>query len=447
MILGSYQVIEELGSGTFGTVLKVKDTRTSETVAIKCISKNKIQRNKMGDQVKKEINTMKVLRHPNIIQIKDVLMDKTYLYITMEYVGGGELYRKIALGGKMPESVARGYFRQVMEGLRYCHELNICHRDIKPENILLDDKDVVKIADFGFASIMEIDDYKKPSIYSKGSSYMSSGNQDDSMGLKDYLGGGEEFRPPARDNFKRMESKIMRKLSTICGTSMYMAPEITKRAGYFGDKADIWSCGVVLYYLIMHALPFDEDEFDINSKRICEGSYKLSPHLSKEVKDLMSNLLKYDPSKRYSARKALNHAWFRIDGAPGHVPSKLLPVSEKEPRSLSQNLPAITEVSSSYSGKKSMVSKMDIRSCVSRSAGIMGELSWMYNPPSDSTTSLKASKMADTGMALIQLSFEESSDGSNTVTIISLDIFGDNTSSGSSDIEVLMNKVQEETCS
>lgn len=436
MILGCYEVLSELGSGTFGTVLKVADVRTGDVAAMKCISKSKIQRNKMGDQVKKEINTMKVLRHPNIIQIRDVLMDKTHLYITMDYVSGGELYSKIAERGVMPEGVARRYFRQVMEGVKYCHELNICHRDIKPENILLDGNDVVKIADFGFASIMEIEDYKKPSVYRGVRNDNLHTDEIDEFVLEGVESQeGEESTP--KNGFKRLESKIMRKLSTICGTSMYMAPEIMKRGGYFGDKADIWSCGIVLYFLLMSALPFDEKDFETNTKKICEASYKISNNLSLEVTDLLSKLLMYDPSTRFSARKALEHSWFKGEETPNLStnPSKKVSVS------VFRQLPIIKEVASVYTGDKVVVSDLDVRTCVSKSSIVLNSSSWTHKPPTKDTLAIKAAKMTETGMSLIQLSF----DAVGGKTHITLDIFGDDTNSGTADMISLMKYIRVST--
>lgn len=438
MILGYYNVLSELGSGTFGTVLKVTDVRTGDVSAMKCISKSKIQRNKMGDQVKKEINTMKVLRHPNIVQIKDVLMDKTHLYITMDYVNGGELYSKIAERGFMPEGVARRYFRQVLEGVRYCHGINICHRDIKPENILLSSDDVVKIADFGFASIMEIEEYKKPSVY--------QGFREESLELDEFITEGyvEEEEPRAPKNgFKRLESKIMMKLSTICGTSMYMAPEIMKRGGYFGDKADMWSCGVVLYFLLMSDLPFDERDFESNTKKICEASYKISGNLSLEVRDLLSKLLMYDPSSRISARKALEHSWFKDEGTT----SVLTPSPTKPTNNVSvpvaRQLPVIREAASAYTGDKVVVSSLDVRKCVSKSSISLTSFSWTHKSPTEDTTVINAAKMTATGMCLIQLLF--ASKGGETH--ITLEISGDDTTSGANDMASLVESIRASTSS
>lgn len=428
MILGYYNVLSELGSGTFGTVLKVTDIRTGEVSAMKCISKNKIQRNKMGDQVKKEINTMKVLKHPNVVQIKDVLMDKTHLYITMDYVNGGELYSQIATKGVMPEKTAKRYFRQVLEGVKYCHGLNICHRDIKPENILLDDDDVVKIADFGFASIMEIEEYKKPSsfpVISEEDTKLDEFLDDDSP---------TEDDSTLNNGFKRLESKIMRKLSTICGTSMYMAPEIMKRGGYFGDKADMWSCGVVLYFLLMSSLPFNEKDLDTSTKKLCEGSYKIADDLSLEVRDLLSNLLMYDASSRFSARRALDHSWFSGE----EFTKPVVASTRKVALPVVNQLSMIKEVPSVYNEDKDVKSNLDIENCVSKTSIMLKSLSWGHKAPTKDTTVIKAAKMTETGMSLIQLTFTKEEDKTN----INLEIFGDDMTSGSADIINLMEGIR-----
>lgn len=440
MILGYYEVLSELGSGTFGTVLRVKDIRSGDIAAMKCISKNKIQRNKMGDQVKKEINTMKSLKHPNIIQIKDVLMDKTHLYITMEYVSGGELYQKIAMNGRMSEKNARRYFRQILEAVKYCHELNICHRDIKPENILLDKNDQVKIADFGFASIMEVDGYNKPSLYSKEKEefeHVSFG----SIKLDKFFSDNnkESFVPSIPAKMKRLESKIMMRLSTICGTSLYMAPEIMNRDGYFGDKADIWSCGVVLYYLLMSSLPFDDGDFENMTKDSTTTKYKLSSNLSAEVKDLISKLLEYSPRNRYSARRSLNHAWFDVKDNTPPVIKESTP-SMSNATKATKRLSIIEESDDSYVGETSVTFDLDIKSCISRISSSLDTLSWMHKKPDETTTIIKTSKITSGGMALIQL--ELVADSEDKSTVLNLEIFGDN-KTGSKDIQKLMDKIRE----
>lgn len=434
MILGSYEVLSELGSGTFGVVYKVRDTRSGDVVAMKCISKNKIQRNRMGDQVKKEINTMKMLRHPGIVQIKDVLMDKTNLYITMDYVGGGELYDKITLGGRMGEGTARRYFKQIMEAVKYCHELNICHRDIKPENILLDDTDSVKIADFGFASIMEVDDHKKPSTYLGSISRESGGRHD----LDEFVVDGLTA-PTKKKGFQLLESKIMRRLSTVCGTSMYMAPEIMKRAGYFGDKADIWSCGVVLYYLLMASLPFKEGQFDSMSGGNGVTSYRITSDMSQEVRGLLDGLLMYDPRSRFSARRALDHEWFHLGDVLGSDRSTREmppPPTDRDPKPppLGRSLTVIDERGSEYGGDTTIKSQLDITTCILKVGQALEQLVWMYGHPGGNTTIFRASNISENGSSMIQLAFTAGQEGG---TVITLEII-----ESSSDIETLMERVR-----
>ena len=142
----------------------------------------------------------------------------------MEYVKGGELFSKIAqYGGKIPETSCKRYVYQICDALDYCHNLNVCHRDIKPQNILLDEKDNVKLVDFGFATIMEMEDTDDFDEFNRG---------------------------------MEAQSYKMRQTHTLCGTDAYMAPELVSRKTYMGDKVDIWAMGTVAYFLLTGKLPF-----------------------------------------------------------------------------------------------------------------------------------------------------------------------------------------------
>lgn len=109
------------------------DTETNEAVAIKILDKEKIQKQNMGNQIKKEISIMKMVKHKNIVHMIEVLASKTKIFIVLELVTGGELFDKIVQVGKLNEEQARFYFRQLIDGVEYCHKLGICHRDLKPE--------------------------------------------------------------------------------------------------------------------------------------------------------------------------------------------------------------------------------------------------------------------------------------------------------------------------
>ena len=283
-----------LGIGSFGSVDLVRDKRTKKTYAIKRISKNHIIENGMGNQVRKEIYILKNLHHPNIVHIREVLSSPDSLYIVMEYVSGGELYNLIALYGTIPESKCIKYTRQICDALAFCHKLNICHRDIKPQNILIDADDNIRLIDFGFASIMEVDNIST-SVIRK--------NKRDHIQRMTFDSINKE------DEFERsMESKsvVMKKMGTICGTHAYMAPEILSNSTYMADKTDIWAFGTVVFFLLTGRMPFSP----VDEKK---DTYTFPKNINKQAQDFINNMLNVDPHKRYSAQKLLSHNWIRDD--------------------------------------------------------------------------------------------------------------------------------------
>ncbi|KAL8153086.1 hypothetical protein V2J09_010846 [Rumex salicifolius] len=204
VLLERYEMGRVLGVGNFGKVCVGRHVETGECVAIKIISKKKAREESLTEQIKREISAMKMLKHPNIVEIKEVMASKTKIYIVMEYVKGGELLAKVDKE-KLGEEVARKYFRQLIEVVEFCHEKGVCHRDLKLENLMLDDSgDNIKVIDFGLSALTH----------------------------RNHL------------------------LYTLCGAPAYVAPQVLKREGYDGFKADIWSCGVILFTLLSGHLPF-----------------------------------------------------------------------------------------------------------------------------------------------------------------------------------------------
>ena len=303
MFIGDYKLSKELGSGSFATVRLAENVNNGSKVAIKIVSKSKIQKFRMGTQVKKEITLMRELKHPGIVEIKEVLMSKQHLYMVLEYVKGGELYSKITRSGKLDEVAARIYFGQIMEAIAYCHSKNICHRDIKPENILLDENDNVKITDFGFASLMEYDDI--PTISEEDE------KQDNSITKMDFT--KDEFENSYSPNINNLPSNNMRKMSTLCGTVNYMAPEIFTKRGYRGDSVDIWACGVILFVLVCGFFPFDDSVYDDIVKKISDGLFNIPEWVSPQCNDLIRKMLTPNSSNRWSASQILNHTWFTVE--------------------------------------------------------------------------------------------------------------------------------------
>lgn len=154
ILMQRYELGRMLGQGTFAKVYHARNLKTSQSVAIKIIDKEKVLRVGLIDQIKREISVMRLVRHPNVVELYEVMASKTKIYFAMEYVRGGELFNKVAKG-KLKEDAARKYFQQLIGAVDYCHSRGVYHRDIKPENLLLDEFGNLKISDFGLSALTE----------------------------------------------------------------------------------------------------------------------------------------------------------------------------------------------------------------------------------------------------------------------------------------------------
>mmetsp|Transcript_5373 Transcript_5373/g.11093 ORF Transcript_5373/g.11093 Transcript_5373/m.11093 type:complete len:483 (+) Transcript_5373:1047-2495(+) len=266
--VGKYAIHRTLGEGTFGKVKKAYSEEDGEWVAIKVLDKEKIQRQNMGSQVKKEISIMKLVRHPHVVQLKEVLASRTKIFIVLELVTGGELFDKIVAEGRFKEKTARFYFQQLCVGTEYCHRQGVCHRDLKPENLLLDDQGNLKISDFGLSALYEQD----------------------------------------------AEADRQSLLHTTCGTPNYVAPEVLADQGYDGALADTWSIGVILYVFLAGFLPFDEPTMAALFRKIQRADFTYPSWFTPEVKDLLGKILVVDHTKRWTIRQIMQHPWWRKDG-------------------------------------------------------------------------------------------------------------------------------------
>jgi serine/threonine protein kinase len=269
--VGKYELGKSLGEGTFGKVKYAIDTETNEAVAIKILDKEKIQKQNMGNQIKKEISIMKMVKHTNIVHMVEVLASKTKIFIVLELVTGGELFDKIVQVGKLSEDQARFYFQQLIDGAEYCHKLGICHRDLKPENLLLDEHGNLKISDFGLSSL--------------------------------YVGDA--------DGTGASRTEL---LHTTCGTPNYVAPEVLSDQGYDGKKADVWSCGVILYVLLAGFLPFDESTIVALFAKIQNADFTYPSWFSPEVRSLIDQMLVADPHARITIANIKQHPWYLLGG-------------------------------------------------------------------------------------------------------------------------------------
>lgn len=262
ILMQRYEMGKLLGKGSFAKVYHARNVKTSESVAIKVIDKDKIKKCGLMDQIIQEISVMKLVKHPNIVQLYEVMATKTKIYFVIEYVKGGELFKKVQRG-RLKEDVARAYFQQLISAVDFCHTRQVYHRDLKPENLLLDGSRNLKISDFGLSAL---------------------------------------------PNCKRKDGL----LHTICGTPAYVAPEVISQKGYDGAKADIWACGVILYVLLAGYLPFQDKNMMDMYKKICKAELKWPSWFSSDVRKLLRRILHPNPNRRISIEEIRTHPWFRI---------------------------------------------------------------------------------------------------------------------------------------
>ena len=282
--IGKYKVFKKrIGRGAFSIVYKGIEIDTNKVYAIKEINLDSLSKNK--ENIKRETKLMRKLKHRNIITLHDVILDKAYhnIYLILDYYKKGDLMTY--LGNKpLKEMYAKKYLRQIADGLKYLLDNNIMHRDIKPQNILITDTNDLVITDFGFAR------------------YIDTSND------------------------------IM--IQTLCGTPMYMAPEIMKHKKY-DIKSDLWSVGIILYQMLFGCTPFKAKNFiDLIGK--IENSPIDIPEefkISGLCQDLLKGLLRKNPKERINWDEFFNHEWFSIDEIMD-AENKLLDISIHKESSL-----------------------------------------------------------------------------------------------------------------
>lgn len=206
--------------------------------------------------IEREIVIMKLISHENVMGLYEVWENKSDLFLVLEYVDGGELFDYLVSKGRLPERETVHYFKQIIEGVSYCHSFNISHRDLKPENLLLDKRNkIIKIADFGMAAL-------------------------------------------------QLPNKL---LQTSCGSPHYASPEIVMGKEYDGAPSDVWSCGIILFALLTGHLPFNDENIRKLLLKVQSGKFQLPNNLSVEARDLITKILVVDPKQRIKTNDILNH--------------------------------------------------------------------------------------------------------------------------------------------
>ncbi|GAA0169750.1 non-receptor serine/threonine protein kinase [Lithospermum erythrorhizon] len=267
MRLGKYEIGRTLGEGNFGKVKYAHNINSGKSFAIKILDKKKIVGLNIVDQITREIGTLKLLKHPNIVRLYEVLASKTKIYMVLQYVNGGELFDRIASKGKLSEANGRRLFQQLIDGVSYCHNRGVIHRDLKLENVLVDEKGNIKITDFGLSAL--------PDHF-----------RDDGL------------------------------LHTTCGSPNYVAPEILSNRGYNGATSDLWSCGVILYVILSGYLPFDDRNLAVLYQKILKGEVQIPKWLTPGAHNLIKRILDPNPRTRITIAELKEHVWFKQDYSP-----------------------------------------------------------------------------------------------------------------------------------
>ncbi|TRY99035.1 hypothetical protein DNTS_028610 [Danionella cerebrum] len=244
--VGPYRLEKTLGKGQTGSVLKSAKVKNSQNYIY-------------GHKVEREIAILKLIEHPHVLKLHDVYENNKYLYLVLEHVSGGELFDYLVKKGRLTPKEARKFFRQIISALDFCHSHSICHRDLKPENLLLDERNNIRIADFGMASLQ------------------------------------------VGDNL----------LETSCGSPHYACPEVIRGEKYDGRRADVWSCGVILFALLVGALPFDHDNLRQLLEKVKSGVFHMPHFIPPDCQALLRGMIEVNPEKRLTLEAIQKHAWYQ----------------------------------------------------------------------------------------------------------------------------------------
>lgn len=271
--IGNYRLLRTIGKGNFAKVKLARHILTGREVAIKIIDKTQLNPTSL-QKLFREVRIMKILNHPNIVKLFEVIETEKTLYLVMEYASGGEVFDYLVAHGRMKEKEARTKFRQIVSAVQYCHQKHIVHRDLKAENLLLDADMNIKIADFGFSN----------------------------------------------------EFTLGNKLDTFCGSPPYAAPELFQGKKYDGPEVDVWSLGVILYTLVSGSLPFDGQNLKELRERVLRGKYRIPFYMSTDCENLLKRFLVLNPVKRGTLEQIMKDRWINV----GHEDDELKPFVEPE---------------------------------------------------------------------------------------------------------------------
>ncbi|KAF7644913.1 hypothetical protein LDENG_00213760, partial [Lucifuga dentata] len=255
--VGFYKVRTEIGCGTFSRVKLAFHALTKDKVALKILDKTQLDVHAQR-LLSREISSMEILQHPNVIRLYEVVETPCRLYLAMEYAGGGDLSTRIYNEGKMSDNTSKIAFAQIMSAIKYMHNINFIHRNLKAENILFTSSACVKVADFGFSTRVS--------------------NRNDA-------------------------------LDTFCGSPPYAAPELFRDDYYLGPPVDVWAMGVLLFFMVTGTMPFRAETMGKLRRCILDGAYSIPSWVSGPCQRLIKGILKPIPVEHYTVDQMLGCDW------------------------------------------------------------------------------------------------------------------------------------------
>lgn len=254
--LEDFEIGRKLGKGKFGRVYCVRHKNTGFVCAMKVMEKQEIMQYNVQKQFRREVEIQSSLNHQNLTKLYGYFHDEKRVYLLMEYLVNGELYKLLRAKGPLNDIFASHYICQMADALDYMHQRDIIHRDLKPENILIGFDNTIKLTDFGWSIINP-----------RGT-----------------------------------------KRKTLCGTIDYLSPELITSKEY-DDKVDVWALGVLAFELVANSPPFEEDSKELTYKRIVKGDLRFPNHVSLDAQDLITKLLRHNSRDRISLREVKQHPW------------------------------------------------------------------------------------------------------------------------------------------
>ncbi|KAF8652418.1 hypothetical protein HU200_062748 [Digitaria exilis] len=272
VLQGRYEFGRILGRGGSSKVYRARDVRTGVHVAVKAVPKphhpcSPEDAAAARRSVERELAALRRVRgHPHVVRLLDVLASRSTVYLVLDLARGGSVQSALEERGRSDEPVARRLFGQLVSALAHAHARGVFHRDVKPDNLLLDERGDLKLTDFGLCAFAD--------------------------------------RHLAPDGLT----------ATACGSPAYVAPEILLKKRYDPGKADVWSCGVVLFSLTAGYLPFNDGNLMGMYRKICSGRLRCPKWFSMELRNLIGRMLDPEPNTRIKVDEMLDHPWLRKDG-------------------------------------------------------------------------------------------------------------------------------------